>query len=275
MNCFLYPLLCFLTSFPVESMPGNIESIINFGDSSYIKKNYCVALHEYQRAFFFADSELKCGLGEKTADCYFVLQDFKMARAFYDSAAHYTSHDSLLLEYSFRKILCFMMENDFGYAMLQLNNLEAVASVSMQRRKNLYQGICCFGMGQYEVSHEHFLNCIPLTDTLRRSRLQQLYENRNILKRPYSSLAVVLSILLPGSGQVYSGNLRDGFNSFLLVSGLFYLGTSGSIINPYVILPFSYRYYTGGILHAKQKAEEKRREKQFCYYTNLMEILLK
>ena len=85
----------------------------------------------------------------------------------------------------------------------------------------------------------------------------------------------MLSIILPGSGQVYSGDLKDGLNSLLLLSGLFYLGTSGSLINPVAIFPFFYRYYIGGILNAKQTAGEKRKEKQYDYYANLKEILFK
>lgn len=275
MNSIFYPLFCILPCFPAGSKPGTVETIISFGDSSYKTGNINIAIQEYRRAFFFADQELKCELGEKIADSYFVLQDFSIARIFYDSAIFFSGPDISQADLSLKRILCSMMDQDFGFALLQLNNLQTAGSSIIENKKNLYQGICCFGMGLYDESFQHFMSSVPLTDTLIRSQLLQVFKNRNKLKRPYPSVAVILSILLPGSGQVYSGDLRDGLNSFLLTGGLFYLGISNSLVNPYVILPFSYRYYTGGIVHAKQKAEEKRKVNQSIIYANLMEILLK
>ncbi len=126
-------------SFSIESKSNTIESIITFGDSQTLHGNYLLALHEYQRAFFFAGSEHKFGLSKKIADCFFVLEDFKLARTFYDSVIHYSRYDSLRIESMFQKILCFMMENNFGYALLKLDSLDVGTNLHLHRRKNLYQ----------------------------------------------------------------------------------------------------------------------------------------
>jgi tetratricopeptide (TPR) repeat protein len=274
MKYFLFPLFYFLFCSPTESKSANIESIISFGDSLFLKGNYINALNEYQRAYFFAGSELKSQLGEKIAGCYLVLNDFKMARSFYDSVVFYSKNDNQRISCEFQKILCFMKENNFGYALLKLNNLEVEDEIQLQRRKNLYQGICCFGIGQYDESHQHFLNSISNTDTLRRLQLQHLYENQIVLKRPNSHTAIMLSLIIPGTGQFYSGDIKDGLNSLLLLSGIFYLGTIVSSSGLVLIVPLFCKYYIGGIVHTKQIADIKRNEKKFTYYTNLMEILL-
>lgn len=265
----LFSIFYSILSFSIEVKSNDLKSIINFADLLSLNRDYRNALHEYKRAFFFAGSDQKCQLSAKIADCYFVLGEFKPARTFYDSALHYSTHDSVRIDHAFQKALCYMMENNFGYALLKLNGLEVGTHIHLQRRKSLYQGICYFGMEQYDSSYQHLLNSIPQTDTLKITQLQQLYKDRKKLKRPNSNAATILSIVVPGSGQLYSGDIKDGLNSFLLLGGLFYLGASSSIIGPVIILPFFYRYYMGGIVHAGEAAEERREEKRYEYYSNL------
>lgn len=275
MQYLLIPLFYFIFNSSSESKSNNIESIISFGDTLYLNRNYCIALQEYRRAFFFAGSEHKCKLGKKIADCYINLNDFKMARSFYDSVMFYSKNDSQRISCEFQKILCFMKENNFGYALIKLNNLKVEDEIQLQRRKNLYQGICYFGIGQYNASYQYFMNSISETDTIKRLQLQHLYENQNVLKRPNSSLAIMLSLIIPGTGQFYSGDIKDGLNSLFLLSGIFYLGTIVSSSGLVLIVTLFCRYYLGGIVHAKQIADRKRKEIKYVYYTNLMRILLK
>lgn len=272
---FLFTFFYFLLCSPTRSQSANIESIINFGDSLFLNGNYIRALNEFRRAYFFAEIELKSRLGNRIGDCYLVLNDFKMARSFYDSVAVYSENDRQRLNCEFQKILCFMKEKNFGYALIRLNDLEVKDEIQLQRRKNLYQGICYFGIGQYDASNQHLLNSIPKTDTLRRLQLQHLFEDQNILKRPNSHVAVMLSLIIPGTGQFYAGDIKNGLNSILLLSGIVYLGTIVSSSGLVLIVPIFCRYYIGGIVHAKQIADSKRYEKKYAYYSNLMEVLLK
>jgi tetratricopeptide (TPR) repeat protein len=275
MKYLLFPFFYFLFCSSTVSKSANIESIISFGDSLFLKGNYFNALNEYQRAYFFAGSELKSQLGGKIANCYLVLNDFNLARSFYDSVLLYSKSESQRISCEFQKILCFMKEDNFGYALLKLNNLKLEDEIQLQRRKNLYQGICCFGIGQYDESYQYFMNSLLNTDTLRRLQLQRLYENQNVLKRPNSHVAIILSMIIPGTGQFYSGDIKDGLNSLLLLSGIFYLGTIVTSSGLVLIVPLFCKYYLGGIVHTKEIAERKRNEKKYAYYTNLMEIILK
>jgi hypothetical protein len=265
----------FLFGSSLECRSGNIETIISFGDSLYLNKNYSDALHEYQRAFFFAGNELKSPLGKKIADCYLILEDFKKARNFYDSAIYYSRLDSSRLNFEFQKILSFILENNFGYALILTNNLEVGFDSLVQRRKEFYQGICYVGMRQYNDSYNHFMNLVPLKDTLKRLRIQQVFENQKKLNRPNTNLAIVLSIIVPGAGQAYSGDFMDGLNSFLLLGSLYFLGSLVSKSSFIILIPFMYRYYLGGIHNAKVASEKRKKEKQHIFYTNLMEVFLK
>jgi tetratricopeptide (TPR) repeat protein len=267
--------LCFFAFSSYECKSNSIEKIITFGDSLLINGNYSAALLEYQRAFFFAGNEIKCQTGKKTAHCFFMLGDYKMSRHFYDSAIYYAQVDSLKTEFEIQKAICYMMEEDFGYALILLNNLEAGPDVNIQRRKNLYQGICYFGIGQYDESYKFILNSVPVSDTMKIMQLREMYENQKMFKRPNANLAMIFSMVLPGMGQIYSGDLKNGLNSFVLLGSLSYIGMVGPPANLLVIVPLFVRYYLGGIVNVKQIAEEKQKEKRYYYYLNLTEVLLK
>lgn len=271
-----YPVIlfsCFLCFSSVETKSLGIESVIRFGDSLFRHADYNQALLEYQRAFFFSADTLKPRLCEKIAACYFAMEHYLMARNYYDSAIFYSSPDHALVDYEFQKLHCFMMEGKFGVALLELNALEICNDINKERRRNLYRGICCFGMGRYDEMQKHFLQSIPQNDSLKIQQLQELYEQHKILMRPYPGLAMILSIVLPGAGQVYTGDLKAGLNSLFLLAGLVYLGTSVSFISPVLTIPFIPRYYLGGILHAGVVAREKRKENQYDFFLRFSRIL--
>ncbi len=266
--------LIILSGCGLECKSNDIELIIRFGDSLYAQGSYEKALLEYQRAYFFATGEQKSLSGAKMAECYLVTDDFFRARSYYDSAISYTTFESSVTNYQFRKILCLILEKNFSYALYETDQLKGDFNSIMLRRKYLYKGICYFGLKKYEESHHYLKNSLPETDTVRIVRLQQLFENHKRLSSPNSALAIVLSVVLPGAGQIYSGNIGGGINSVLLLSGLFYISSTLSTSGLIIIIPFLYRYYIGGILNAKKFAEEKQKEKQQVFFTNLSIFLL-
>jgi len=80
-------------------------------------------------------------------------------------------------------------------------------------------------------------------------------------------VAGVLSIVIPGSGQLYAGDYKNAVNSFLLVAVFAAIGTDmfiryawyDSLIS---VFPWFLRYYTGGYKNAMKIAEQKRTEKR-------------
>lgn len=233
-----------------------------------------MAMNEYQRALFFCARDQKADLSLKTAECCFASKDFRRARMFLDSAVHYAENSDFATRCEMKKILSFMMEDNFGYALYHLNNLQVDSSLSAYSTKSLYQGICFFGLEQYDKSYEFFLNSIPKTDTQKRNQLKMLYASAKKMNRPNSSIAMVMSIVLPGMGQVYSGDIKNGLNSFLLLGGMAYLATSTLVPNPVIVVPFFLKYYLGGIVKAGEAAKKKRMQVKHTHYLCLLELLL-
>jgi tetratricopeptide (TPR) repeat protein len=252
-----------------------VEKIVALGDSFYYYQRFDIAANEYQRAFFFSDQDRKALLAEKIANCFLASGKYGSARNFYDTVIIYSQTDSLRIEAEFRKILSYMLEDNFGYALLKLNLLTFESNHYFQQKLIFYKGICYFGLKDYSLAFEYFDNSIPPDDSIKHIRLHQLYKNRKMLNRPNPLLAACLSVVIPGSGQTYSGDLADGLNSALLLGSLTYIGLYTSPVNVFIVTPLFFRYYMGGIKHAKEDAENKRNQRNFYFYNCLMDIIIK
>lgn len=227
------------------------------------------ALHEYKRANFFADFSYKLGTTSRIAITYFSLADYKNARFYYDSATHYTEDENIRMNYYFQKIVCYMSEGDYATALLGLKQKPNITSEFDIKKKNFYNGICYFGLEQFDSSYLYFKKSISKSDTSKLIRLKEQFEEHKKLNRPNENIATILSIVLPGAGQIYAGDVKNSLNSILLVGGILYVGVFAPSINYYLTLPFFYRYYIGGLSHARQIAIDKKLRKKQDFYLNL------
>lgn len=254
-----------------DSFAQNINMVISFGDSLYAKQNFLVAQNEYQRAYFFSNRDKKQMLSTKIADCLMVLKEFGTAKAYCDSALYYSVTVTDSTDSRFRKVMCYILEQNYGYALLKLEELKSDSSENFELRRNFLQGICYFGIEKYDQAFQLFDKAILPTDTLRRSELQLLSDRRKNLKQPSAALATLMSIVVPGSGQLYTGNYFSGFNSIVLLTGLGILGYHLPAFSIF-IAPFLSRYYVGGILHANRFAKEKKKINQYHFVQDILAV---
>ena len=266
-------LICLVLPFP-KANAQSIELIMNFGDSLFRLNNTIAALNEYNRAFFFADNnEKKVETSRKIADCYLSVNQLNMAYAYYDSALVYSSTDSCRIGCELDKILCIILEEDFSYGLKKLDGIKMFPDDYLDRRKKLYTGICYFGLDRYDEAYNCFFQVITPNDTMLNAQLLQLYEGRKKLLRPYTAVATTMSVIIPGSGQAYAGNVKDGINSLALLSALAYIALFTPVLDFFVILPFFYRYYVGGILNAYDLSNNRRSSRQSDCYAHLIKIV--
>jgi len=109
------------------------------------------------------------------------------------------------------------------------------------------------------------------------SKLYNSAEKNNL--NPNPKVASFLSMVLPGSGQIYCGELKSGINSFLLTGAAL---TAFSLINIRYsffdailgVFPYYQRYYTGGVINAQNIAENKIKMKKVETVKKINEIIL-
>lgn len=247
----------------------SLQEVINFGDSLLYLQKYSAAINEYQRAFFFSESKGKQILSTKISYCCMAQKDFNTARAFSDSAYFYSITDSIKLECRFNKMMSYILEANYGYAILKIDELETDSSKYFKLKKDLYSGIAYFGLGEYDHSFKLLNKILAQADTGMVSEFNQLIENRRKLERPSPLLATLMSTILPGSGQCYTGQFSSGINSLFLLTGL----TLITLYMPetaFLIAPFIYRYYIGGIIHANRFAKMRRMHNKQDFYSELL-----
>jgi putative component of membrane protein insertase Oxa1/YidC/SpoIIIJ protein YidD len=263
--------MCLLLTYNTTNSQS-IEEIINFGDSLFRLKNSHAALNEYQRAFYFCNNNNKTEISQKIAECYLSSNEFRLAYNYYDTAFYYSANNSEKIECNFNKIQCLILEKNFGYALIKLEELETGSNGFLNYKKNLFQGICHYGLENYNEAFHLFYQNINLNDSLAIAQFSQLFEGRKKLLQPYPQISSIMSCIIPGSGQIYSGEFYNGINSIFLLSTLVFLGVYTPVLDFFVVFPFFYRYYMGGINNANRYARERKKEKQHYAYIELMNI---
>lgn len=253
------------------------EDALNFANEQYHLKNYSVALKEYQRYFFFRPEPV-AAVFYNIGNCFQNTGQFNSAVEFYDKAFNNFIVDSLRINALFKKIECYILQHEYGLALTELFGISDTVSKADIYKREFYTGVCYFGMADYENAGQSFVNSIDTTFGDQRSQIRQLFADKKNFERPNPKTALLLSMLFPGLGQFYTGDIRNGMNSLLLTSALAYLGFSVAFEQSpldaiITVLPWFQRYYQGGYLKAEQIAITKRAEKKARIYKRTLAII--
>jgi uncharacterized protein len=243
-----------------SSFSQDYATLIYNADTSFLKADYPLAEQGYRRALFFSGKEDKRKLNRKIAECLQWEYLPEKAGFFCDTALFYAKDDTERTEDLLLKIRCLIMEKNFGYALMKLQELNTDSCRILDPEKNLLLGIAHLGCGNSEKAC-HFLELAQdSTKTADPSRLSPLNKQGKRLNQPNPALATTMSIVFPGSGQIYDGHFWNGINSLGILTGLTLISYCVPTLTP-LTAPFIVRYYAGGIrranLYAKSKKEEK------------------
>lgn len=261
----------------------DINSLFNYAISKYKNKDFEKAINIFHRIIFF-DS-----VGTYLYDSYYLLSlsyfntnQLKKARENIELAINSAKNDSLRNEALF--LLCYynIYEKNYTSAQFTLLNIDNNNNNYFIKKKNFYSGLIFLKMFAFDSAYNYFLKTI---DSSKINDLKSCFNDIKRIDKKYNpSLARIMSMIIPGSGQIFYGYFRDGLNSFLLNSTILFLMfnvySNISFIDGFVSLfPWYLRYYQGGYENAysyvKHKKEEKinkiflewlKNNKQFLYY---------
>ena len=98
------------------------------------------------------------------------------------------------------------------------------------------------------------------------------------MRRTNPAIPTTMSIIIPGLGQLYLGDLKSALNSFMLTSGfaLLFIHTAleYSLIDAAAsVLPWYQRYYQGGYENAGKIALKKREKKLTYEYKKILGLI--
>ena len=249
----------------------SVDETKQMADRLYDQKQYHEALYFYQRVAFFSWPEAESAVLARIANCFYAQKDFTRAIEFFDHAYFAATNPSEKTDYLFGKITTYLETKNYHSALIELLGQDFPENSQNHYRKELFLATAYFGLEQYTKAGYHFSESVPLEQKEARHQIELLFENPKDFSRPNPKLALILSAILPGAGQVYAGEPGAGLNSLLLtgtfVGMVLYLSVRIHPIDAILTgLPWFQRYYQGGFDHAERTAElarERRRNQIF------------
>ncbi len=221
-------------------------SQFSLADSLFAKNHYDLARIEYKREFFFypelktnQEKRLNFGISLIKSD------DLKGLREFNNIINDFSDLEP---EVKIKMAKCYLDLGDFYQACDLLNQTDEkkLLGFTYLLDDKLFSARDLFiTTGDYEISNE--INAY--------------------ISQPQKSMrtATLLSLVCPGAGDVYAGNIKLGIMDFLLNFGSGYLMYNAIKQKKYVdaILVFNFlfqRFYLGSIHNAQKSVEQRNRE---------------
>jgi tetratricopeptide (TPR) repeat protein len=254
----------------------DIHQIKEYSDIQFGKGNYEIALKEYQRVLLFDSASQYTDIYSKVAQAYYLQHDFNSAIKYYNLAWNIEQNDSIRLEYIFLKSLSHFKLNEFFLALNELLGIPENKSAYFEDKKNLYMGICYYGLNDNPSSFDYFSE---LLDSTGMQQISSIFADFEKFSKRFNPRKIeIMSYIFPGLGQIYAGDPGSGLNSFVLLSGiavygLFTMANYGFLDGFLVLSSWFYRYYTGGAKNAADIAHLKLEKKKSANYLKILQIV--
>ncbi|MDP2189445.1 MAG: tetratricopeptide repeat protein [Sphingobacteriaceae bacterium] len=242
-----------------QSTEGNSSvSYMEMAQKAYGAKNYDLALYAYNQVAFENYPQVDPTIQLEIGRCYLAIGDYEQAGAFFDRSFFSSKLTSQQQEAILLKSRALIGQYKYTLALSELYSLDTtLLSHSAKATFYLFKGLCLYEMEQFEAAEAAFLALVSDSN-----HIQSIFASPKQLYRPRSTLALALSAMVPGSGQLYAKEYREAGNSFLINSVfIFYYLRIFNLYGPLdafiAVLPWFQRYYVGGYNKASLLAYQK------------------
>lgn len=225
------------------------------------------AITEYERYVFFHPDSPSVTVLRAIADLYGKQGNFRKAVETLDRALLLSLDDSLRDEIRIEAAAFNVAAGDYQTAELELIRIGAFTlSPEIRDRSNRYLCLVyCMSMDWAKL--KKLLDESALFEATRRVLIVSLIANNEARHRVSPAAAQWMSTVLPGLGQVYAHDVRNGCNALAISFATGYL-TVHSVMNGYfqeailTDVTLFWRYYSGNRWRAMESAERynKRRD---------------
>jgi tetratricopeptide (TPR) repeat protein len=255
----------------------SLEQTLAMGDSFMRQSRFDAAVRVYDRALFFAADSLKqrarIGLGR----AYFALGNYKLSADAYSNVIDISEIDSNVYSVLIEKVRAEIWSGYFGRAERTLRLIDTAVTSEYKKRRIFYTGVLHFAAENFELAETEFLKLVS-GNPRDVDEVKDLFRNLQHSERRSPKAAWLMSILLPGSGQIYAGKTEDGINSLLLTGAWAALTiTTYKIYGPFHALvtafPWFLRYYTGGVGNAAAMTLQMQKERRDKIYRKLLQVV--
>jgi len=255
---------------------SSVDSVRAFANNRFYAGDYDLAVKEYLRLYHFG-GESDPGILMRLGDSYYHLGDWRQARLYYEQVYRNSSDEELIKRARFKKISSLILEKSYNQALIDLYNIPDSLYRKHLTEVDMLYAICHFGLEDFEKSELSFKHAVG-EDEDAIARIDSIFDLKKYFNKPKPGIASTLSLIIPGSGQVYSGDISDGINSFILTGAFLvlasYVAFEYTLMDAIVIaLPWYQRYYMGGINNASEAAIAERQSRRSYVYKMLLDTV--
>ncbi|MBK9510821.1 MAG: hypothetical protein IPP61_02035 [Cytophagaceae bacterium] len=235
----------------------------DFAENMYVQKSFQSAVEAYKRVLFFdSTSQYTKAIYPKIANSLFETGKYTEASEYYDLAYFSEENDSLKTLFLLKKASSNLILKQYDYTQIELMNLSDSLPEIYNEQRDFLESMLYFSKGEFKESEAEFKKLIPDT-----SLVTSIFKKNQKINKISPKKAKIMSMVIPGLGQLYAGDIKNGLNSLILTGGLFAIGIHSAISNGFFdaaisVLPWFQRYYQGGFNKAeiitKAKIERKR-----------------
>ncbi len=186
----------------------NLKQQLEYADSLFKSEKYFDAITEYKRLRFFDEtSEYEYAANYKIALCYKMGAKFDNAIKYFSLSVLNAKNNNDSIKSKFQIIRCNILRKTTQNALLLLNKYDAEPEFENSLHKiNYWKGWAYMFSDDFKKAEYYFNKSGFGTE------LKKILNNAE--KQKYSvTFAKVISFILPGAGQFYSGNYLSGFVS--------------------------------------------------------------
>lgn len=257
----------------------SVSDVVQFANNEFEQGNYAIAAKEYNRAMFFG-SENQDILSLQIAKCYSELNQLDLATDFYNKAYRLSQNDSIKNEALLGNTFCLLLQEKYILALSELFNVSDEPSKGQNIQFHFLKGIAHYGLQEDSLAYEEFAQTLQISGATAMDQEELKAEFGKVFKyhkRYNPNRTYVMSGILPGSGQLSIGAIKEGVNSMLLIGGLYLIAVA--VIQHYsfwdaaiALFPWVQRYYLGGMDKAKELAVSKIASKRHDSYLKIIEL---
>ncbi|MGQ9609638.1 MAG: tetratricopeptide repeat protein [bacterium] len=224
------------------------------------KGDYYSAITEYKRYMFF-NPECKGNAYYNIGMLYRKMHEWQKAIDNLEASILYEKDKNTAEERRIKLATTLIASQNYNLARLELIKVYEHSESPINRSRALYfDGIASTYAYDWNSAIESFRKFYSEDNLSRIEKIDSVLKNaRNSYKS--KRLAQIFSVIVPGAGQIYAGDLRNGLNAFVLNGILIFL-TANTINNRdykdalLISTVLLYRYYTGNIYYASKAVEK-------------------